>query len=155
MITFIGKRNASDAEDRQALGIAMEVVDRANRAAAGIRVVEAKPERRIWSWCLHLTTVTCSTPVKLAFGPGFIAVHKPQSSDVVDHVHLHVVVAQVVMAWEAADLCEDVRDTLDYIEDRNWISVLNHSMKELGTTLTGWPFTPFMFSLDTPPAVAS
>ena len=154
MITFIGKRNASDAEDRQALGIAMEVVDRANRAAAGIRVVAAKPERRTWSWCLHLTTVTCSEPVKLAFGPGFIAVREPQSTDVVDHVHMHVVVAQVVMAWRAAGLCEDVRDTRRYIEERSWIALLDRSLKELGATLTGWPFTPFMFSLDTPPAVA-
>ena len=155
MISFIGKRNASEAEDRQALGIALEVIDRANRSAAGIRVVEAKPERRAWSWCLHLTTVTCSDPVKLAFGPGFIAVRKPQSSDVVDHVHMHVVVAQVVVAWQAADLCEDVRDTLDYVEEGNWIALLNRCMKKLGTPLAGWPFTPFMFSLDTPLAHSS
>ena len=35
MITFIGKRNASEAEDRQALGIALEVIDRANRSRRG------------------------------------------------------------------------------------------------------------------------
>ena len=148
MISFIADRNISKSECREALEIAKAVIENANAAGAGIRVASATPARRTWSWCLHLTTVTCNSPVALAFGPGFIAVREPVSSDVVDHVHLHVVIARVVMAWEDAGLCEDVRDTHHYCEDRNWIALLNRSLKALRQPVRGWPFTAFMFSLD-------
>jgi len=149
MISCIVRRNITRAESRSALELATSILDAANLAGAGIRVVEATPARRNHQWCLHLTTVTCGTPVQLAFGPGFIAVRQPNSRDVVDHVHLHVVAARVVMAWEDAGLCSDVRDTSHYIEQGDWLALLNHSLKALGQPLAGWPFTAFMFSLDT------
>ena len=148
MLSCIVRRNVTAAESRQALKTAKAVVENANRAGAGIRVAEATPRRRAHVWLLHLTTVTCSTPVELAFGPGFIAVRAPVSTDVVDHVHLHVVVAQVIEAWEDADLCEDIRDTFDYVEQRDPIALLNRCLKSLGQPLTGWPFTPFMLMQD-------
>ena len=148
MISCIVRRNVTLAESRSALELAMSKIDAANLAGAGIRVASATPARRNHQWCLNLTTVTCSEPVQLAFGPGFIAVRKPNSRDVVDHVHLHVVTAQVVKAWEDAGLCSDIHDTSHYVEEGDWLALLNRSLKALGQPLTGWPFTPFMFSLD-------
>ena len=148
MISCIIDRNITAAEGLAALEIAKAVIKTANLDAAGIRVAEATPRRRAHVWALHLTTVTCSKPLELAFGPGFIAVRAPASTDVVDHVHLHVVVARVIEAWEDAGLCEDVRDTLGYTEQHDPIALLNRCLKSLGQPLTGWPFTPFILSQD-------